>query len=335
MRLRFHPDAERGAAVDHSVRQNLQRSLRGLYERAASVVSYDPRQLEALLVGLGEGPVRPAVFGTYTDLVESIIAGDASAAQRASDQLLALDASRPTTQIVTLTDADLGPDQTERYSRLVNDDPERRIFLRPVDDKTTATAAVADALSLIQASEANLGSEIAALVHEVVMVEPARSPETGELSMFDGASTLYLWGAVITRIGKKSRVDLAQTLAHESGHLLLFGLTMGKPLVENPYDERYESPLRSDARPMEGLVHAAYVLARMHYTLRSLISGGQMTPEEEDEARRQLAHYDDSFGAALPTIERHGRFTSDGATIFQSAMTYMSTKRSGQRALRT
>ncbi len=324
MLSRFRPDVARGTAVDVAVRLNLGRSLRSLYERVAPLVSYDPQQLKTLLDTLGHGPVRPAVFGTYTDLVEAVLSGDAEAAQKASDQLLELLAPCPATRIVTLTSADLGPGQPERYARLVDDDPEQRIFIEPVSDKTVATSAIAGALSLIEASAPSLASEIQAIVHEVVMVEPGRSLETGELARFDGASTLYLWGAVITRIGNKSRVDLAQTLAHESGHLLLFGLTRGKPLVDNAYDELYESPLRADARPMEGLVHAAYVIARMHYTLDCLLQGGKLTTEEEDCARQQLAQHELSFRTTLPTIERGARFSSDGAAIFDGAKAYMS-----------
>jgi hypothetical protein len=94
------------------------------------------------------------------------------------------------------------------------------------------------------------------------MVEPDLDPDTGRPSEFDGASTFYLWGAVFTTIEGKSPVDLAQTLAHETGHLLLFGSMLGRPLVENEDDERYDSPLRRDPRPMEGVVHAAYVMDR-------------------------------------------------------------------------
>ena len=100
-----------------------------------------------------------------------------------------------------------------------------------------------------------------------------------KLLQFDGASTFYLWGAVFVRVAGKSPVELAEALAHETGHLLLFGLTIGRPLVENSYDERYASPLREDPRPMEGLVHAAYVLARMHYTRASLLKSGALAKE--------------------------------------------------------
>jgi hypothetical protein len=46
---------------------------------------------------------------------------------------------------------------------------------------------------------------------------------------------------------------------------------MGKPLVENEVEELYPSPLRSDPRPIDGVVYATYVTARMDYAVTSLL----------------------------------------------------------------
>ena len=206
---------------------------RTLYERAGSFITYDENTLKSLVEDVRRGPARPAVFGTYTDLVESVYANDVDRAQRLSDQLLALKAPCQEIHTLTLCDEDLGPDQAERYARLIDDDPDEPTCMQKTADMALASAAVADALSLIDAGDPMLAAEIHAIAREVVVAEPARSAETGELSQFDGASTLYLWGAVFARVSGKSRVDLAQTFAHETGHLLLFGLMMGQPLVEN------------------------------------------------------------------------------------------------------
>ena len=74
---------------------------------------------------------------------------------------------------------------------------------------------------------------------------------------------------------------------------------------------------------MEGLVHAAYVLARMHYTRASLLKSGALAPNERHQARKQLAVYCSSFFDALTEIEQHARFTPQGAAIFRGAVDYM------------
>jgi HEXXH motif-containing protein len=203
-----------------------------------------------------------------------------------ADRILSLERASPGTRIVTLDDGDLGIDQVERYARLVDDDPDRPIYIQPVADKSSASATTRAALDLIQASAPGLADEIRALTREIVMVEPDVDPDTGMPSSFDGASTFYLWGAVFTTIEGKSPVDLAQTLAHETGHLLLFGSMLGRPLVENEDDTRYDSPLRRDARPMEGVVHAAYVMARMHYVLAAILRSGAI-PQDQRQAAEE------------------------------------------------
>jgi len=94
-------------------------------------------------------------------------------------------------------------------------------------------------------------------------------------------------------------------------------------LVENAYDERYSSPLRQDARPMEGLVHAAYVLARMHYCLASLTSSGLLTTDERKKALSEMERHHDRFSNALEIIQQNARFTAVGAAIFNEAIEYM------------
>ncbi len=325
-RRAFLPSPGRGAAIDDAVRQQLADSLETLYGRLESFVSYDEGRLKALIADVRRGPVRPAIFGTYTDLVESVYADDAERAQGLSDRLLTLDGPCADLQTVTLRDEDLGPDQAERYARLIDDDPDEPIRMQKIADVAAAAKAVADALALIDASDPVFAAEIRDIAREIVVAEPARAQDTGALAIFDGASTFYLWGAVFSRLSGKSRVDLAQTFAHETGHLLLFGLMMGQPLVENAYDERYDSPLREDPRPMEGLVHAAYVIARMHRCLAVLVAGGQLSPDEMQNARADMERYKDQFDRAIELIDQRARFSDTGAEIFGNAVAYMKTQ---------
>ena len=103
----FIPTPGRGAAVDRAVRKQLANSLESLYPRVGTYINYDENALLCLLDDVRREPCRPAVFGTYTDLVESISADALDKAQRLSDQLLALKAPRSETQVVTLSDDDL------------------------------------------------------------------------------------------------------------------------------------------------------------------------------------------------------------------------------------
>ena len=116
---------------------------------------------------------------------------------------------------------------------------------------------------------------------------------------------------------------LAEALVHEVGHCHLFGITLGAPLVDNPANERYESPLREDPRPMDGVVHAAYVLARMMYCLDRLIASGVLTPDETDAAIAALRRDRRLFDEGLVIVDRNARFTAAGKAVFNHARRFV------------
>ena len=61
-------------------------------------------------------------------------------------------------------------------------------------------------------------------------------------------------------------------LIHEYSHNLLFGIARNEPLVFNDPEERDESPLRQDLRPMDGIYHALFVSAREALAMRAILS---------------------------------------------------------------
>ena len=312
-----------GVAVDQAVRGALAQSLKFCVTQAADQIAYDDDRLQALLLQIESGPARPAVFGIYTDLVESLSSNELARLGTLPQSLFDIEPPGDGIRIVSLTDEELGAGQAERYARLINDDPDRRYDLRPLGQQyPEAQARVSDALQLLDDGVPELAQEIRGLVRELVVVTDAASAGTASLS-FDGASTFYLWGAVFLNVGQGTRLDLAQAIAHESAHLLLFGLMMGQPLTENEVTERYASPLRQDPRPMEGVVHAAYVLARMSYTLERLLESELLSPEEQARARRDLLLHSRRFSDALPVIMRHGRFKPQADAVFGGAVEFM------------
>ena len=100
---------------------------------------------------------------------------------------------------------------------------------------------------------------------------------------------------------------------------------MGKPLVENPAEVVYPSPLRSDLRPMDGVVHASYVISRMHYAAARLLESGRLSHEEEREAREATERYARHFHEGLAVIDEHARWTEVGESAFGAARRYMAT----------
>lgn len=318
-RYTFQPSVERARRVEARVRAGLADSLAAALNALAG--QGGPRE-EKLLARVRAGPVAPVVFGAYTELVEAILAEDIQTAIEIANELCASNLSGiGDLRIVTLTDAFLGKGQAGRYRRLVDENTALGAELQALTPAAFASARdmVKEAIALLDAAAPDVADEFGTLVHEIVLVDRVGSRPFS-------ASSFQLWGTLFLKLNPKTtRVEIAESLAHETGHALLFGLSMGKPLVENPPQERYPSPIRHDPRPMDGVVHATYVIARMHYTMARLLESGLLTNDEERIALRAKERHRGYYAQGLPVITDHARWTPEGEAAFASAKAYMCT----------
>jgi HEXXH motif-containing protein len=180
---------------------------------------------------------------------------------------------------------------------------------------------LAAAFELLDEGFPQMAAEIRALLREIVV---AAGPQDPKAITFDGASSYMMWGAVLLNArGQKDVLDTAQALAHESGHNLLFGFSSSGPLVENSDDELFGSPLRRDPRPMDGVFHATYVIARMHQTLSRLLESAVLDADQAELAKRDLALHRKNFEAGDLVIHQGGRLTEVGHQAIESAREYM------------
>jgi HEXXH motif-containing protein len=172
----------------------------------------------------------------------------------------------------------------------------------------------------MDAGAPDVSSEIRSLLAEVVF---ARGGDSGNL-IFHGISSFYLWGTVLLNAeGHKTALEIAQTLAHETSHMHLFAAALDCPLVRNPENERYHSPLRVDPRPMDGIYHATYVTARMHYVLSRLLASGILSPAQIEEATVACANHVKAFREGYAEVSSHGSLTELGQGLLSSAHDYM------------
>lgn len=319
----FRPDGARGRLVDAQVRAGFADSIATVIDALASRIDMAPA--EALVARVRSQPVSPAVFGVYTELVEAIHADDFDSVEHLARQLCVPDfGSAPDLRIVTLADDDLGAGQAERYRRFVDEDPDLGASLPALTgaDFADAKARVNSALALLDNAAPDVASEVRALAREVVLV----GDPTDETSAFNGASSFHLWGALFLNTDAYvGRVEIAEALAHESAHMLLFGFGRGRTLVSNRAEARYSSPLRSDPRPMDGIVHATYVLARMHYTVSRLLQSERLTEAERrfavEAADRSMRRY----AEGIDVIDEHAIWTPPGEAAIAGARSYMET----------
>jgi HEXXH motif-containing protein len=186
---------------------------------------------------------------------------------------------------------------------------------------------LAGAFALLECGDPELAGEIRALLREIVLaVGPIRP---GSMT-FDGASSFMLWGAIVLNPRMfTSALDVAQALAHESGHNLLFGLCADGGLVEDDDVPRYTSPLRQDLRPMDGIVHATFVTARMHRSLLELRASGALSGADGERSDRLLTAHVRNFAQGWEIVARDARLTERGRSIMDGARRHMEARANG------
>lgn len=300
------------------MRQRLAQSLRYIAATISGRIEFEPAALDAFLQRLRAGPVAPLAFGAYCDFVLAVEAGEIGSAQALLQELAQTATHQGPLRVLALADPRTDA-AASRYQRLVDTDPQARFEIHPPPFALARDCElrIAQALAMLDRGHPELAAEIRALLREVVL---AAGPGTPGAPVFDGASSFMLWGAIVLNVQHQATVlDMVQALVHESGHNLLFGLCADGPLVEDRGTQRHASPLRPDPRPMDGIVHAAYVSARMHQALERLLAAGVLDDGEAAIARQALSEHARHFCSGMHTIEHHARLTVTGRAIVDGA----------------
>jgi HEXXH motif-containing protein len=140
---------------------------------------------------------------------------------------------------------------------------------------------------------------------------------------FNGASTFFLWGASLLNADlRRSTISIIDLLVHESSHLLLFGISADGALTENSGSERFDSPLRSDKRPIDGIFHACFVATRVHLAMSRMLGSGVLTQAEADIAMERARYNGEAARNGIDELDRHARLTELGAAVLDTLRSY-------------
>lgn len=318
----FEPDAQRARRLDRAMHRELGASLGHVCERFGAQAALANLPIDGLLERLAAGVAHsPVLFGRYYDLVLMLLSGEN---RRAESLLWTLCREEPVQegQQVSVLGA---PESSERnrlyWEKMAQEMPDG-ISLHPPSKEAAETFVqrYLEGLGLLQQAVPELAAEMAGLVREVVGV--AGGPE--DIGEFHGGSHFQLWGALFLNAQlHATRIAMAEVIAHESAHSLLFGFCTDAPLVLNDDAELYPSPLRTDPRPMDGIYHATFVSARMNWTMERLLASGLLTQQEAREARDAMVEDAMNFRAGYQVVAEHGRLTDHGAQLMDGARHYM------------
>ena len=323
--LGFYPNISRAHLIDHRMRNQLANSLGYLAHSMKEQLGESHSGLNCLVNALQAGAIYPpSTFGLYYELAAALMDGRETAAFSLLDEL-SREKAIITSGVDVLPLDQVFPESTrERYQRLMDTDPDTpfRIVSPPSAHVEFAIERFCSGLMRLREIVPELAGEFEALIRHVVLVVGANDLEYD----FAGGSCYMLWGALfINASAHNSDVATIEAIAHESGYSLLFGLTIEEPLVLNNDSELFASPLRDDLRPMDGIYHATYVSARMHWALAELLKSGKLGEKEAALAAAHLVENQRNFWSGYTTVISHARLSETGRLLLTSAHDYMKT----------
>lgn len=265
----------------------------------------------------------PAVYALQSLMREAAIAGrvdEISALYQRHKAVLAAPFVAGRARVVAWTEADLSCSERTLLQAAFQDDIGLTSHLQSPAPEIVAEmrGRIRRVVEAMRRMMPVWAQEFEALVALIVLAET-------KAGTFAGASAFPAWGAIL--VNPRSQVtdlDLVGTLIHESSHLKLFSAYLDDEIVLNDPNEVYSSPLRREARPMNGIYHAAFVLARMASFMHSLSKTGQaVTLIGTDSALlgAKIKSAVQGFDAAYDVISSQGQLTSLGRTIIEEAAT--------------
>lgn len=328
----FAPSFENGRKARHQIQARLAESVGHILERCRGKVPFDEATGASLIEILkSDHAVRPDVFSAYFLVVRAIMLPGLepdddrrSAIEGALRHLL----SEPFRATHSITVRPLSPayfnaaEEQEARGNFVSESLQDTQIVT-VDETTAGELSrdISHALSLIRDHAPKTWAEFEQCICEII---PTKGRNSAEGLEFGGCSSLERWGSTLVNTSaQSSTVALCESLIHEAAHNFLFGSSPVEFHVRNSPEERYRSPLRVDPRPLDGIFHATFVLARMCFGMNELAASPSLPQSMRQEARDRA---DDALGLfwdGYAVLDKHANYTDEGRAIMSAGHAYM------------
>jgi len=319
----FLPSLECALQLDTEMRAQLASSLAHIAEQIEGLLPAESNLISRCLKIVQSRAVSPLVFVHYYDLVLAIQQDQMERVVDLVKRLVQACEIMPNFEVRDLSADDLGKDLAS-YSEKLDIDPDIPLDLLPPPAEQSALVRdrIVTAQKLIAQASPELSSELSALIKQIIL---AKGPDKPGAAVFDGVSSFMVWGAILLNAEThKTVIEVAQALVHESAHNLLFGHSIDEPLVNDDAEELYSSPLRVDPRPMDGIYHATFVLARMCFVLEKLLIPGNLDAAQTEEAEKSLYQNIQRFYSGHKVIEANShKLGALGERLMSSAKSYV------------
>ncbi len=315
------PSLRRVAAIDAALRLRLASSLDYLAD-VASLDGSDDALLASIEASLKAAPVSPWVFCLYSKLVAELSktsGGNVAGLVQDIARAASLSAYQG---VVAFRDPAVPVYWWDQFQLLFDTDRQRPFKPKAASGEAFALCNedVEAGLALLKRGDPIWHDEVLRLVKMIVLGAPGGAERADR---FNGASTFFVWGAALLNGDlRRSPIAIVDLLVHESSHILLFGVSAESALTTNSGHERYDSPVRPDKRPIDGIFHACFVSTRVHLALDRLLESGALNAEETESAVDHRRYNGSSARVSLDMLERHAKPTALGEKILGTLRAY-------------
>ena len=138
------------------------------------------------------------------------------------------------------------------------------------------------------------------------------------IKLFEGSvrgfSYQAAYGNIYIRVPAESDNHAAyylEHIVHECAHQYLFALQLMDPVVLNDKSELYDAPIRKQKRPMDGVFHACFVLARMVRCFRK--TNEHINEKYNSQFRERIEAW---FDKSYQVVKEYGQLSEQGKSLF-------------------
>lgn len=153
--------------------------------------------------------------------------------------------------------------------------------------------------------------EATSLINEILFLKAERLRHGSSLNSFGLIYRNYFFRW-------EHLTDTIDIIIHELSHIYLFLLNMRDSIIVNSMD-LHDSPLRVDKRPLIGIYHAAFVLARVIDVLTKCIENDAIPKDERTYCCELIEAHRTRFQMGMSVLNIHAQMTPLGQALIVSA----------------
>lgn len=192
-----------------------------------------------------------------------------------------------------------------------------------LDDYVPLAAAITEVRGLLRAIDAPLMALIDQLLPLAILALPGPQSRNEGLDFGGATSFFFRGGSFIHARANHTLATLLEVIVHEYAHAELFALAQDEHLCGNGDGERHQVRIRSDPRPMNGILHALHVSSRVVAVFDRLLAHGLPWRSDREPLLADITILQDQARSnglsCLNAALRHGHLTPLGQAITRAA----------------